>query len=113
MWFKVNVTSNNDFDEVDELLVVMQDDWRKEIKDMQDLMFIHDIDVMEFWKVSPRYTLRYDGRPCSMTFRSSGCHLRVFREYFRFCISSRDDNIEYVSERLMLSDANEGMELPS
>lgn len=113
MWFKVNVTSNNDFDEVDELIVVMQDDWRKEIKDMQELMFIHDIDVMEFWKVSPRYTLRYDGRPCSMTFRSSGCHLRVFREYFRFCISSRDDNIEYVSERLMLSDANEGMELPS
>ncbi len=113
MWFKVNVTSNNECDEVDELLVVMQDDWRKEIKDMQELMFIHDIDVMEFWRVSLKYTPKYDGRPCSMPFRSSGCHLKIFREYFRFCIPSRDDNTEYVSERLVLSDANEGMELPN
>jgi len=113
MWFKVNVTSNNECDEVDELLVVMQDDWRKEIKDMQELMFIHDIDVMEFWRVSLKYTFLNEGSPVLAPFRVSGCHLRIFREYFRFCIPSRDDNTEYVSERLMLSDANEGMELPS
>ena len=39
--------------------------------------------------------------------------MKIFREYFRFCIPSRDDNTEYISERLMLSDANEGMELPN
>ncbi len=113
MWFKAEITPNNEFDEVDELIVVLQDDWRKEIVDMQVLMSVHDIDVMEFWNVSPRYTLLNEGNPVLAPFRVSGCHLRIFREFFRFCIPSRDDDTEYTSERLVLSDANSGMELPS